>query len=33
MWASVALVGGLTALRRHRLSAEQLELSPSVVRD
>lgn len=33
MWAAVALVGGLTALRRHRLSAEQLELSPSVVRD
>ena len=31
--SAIALVGGLVAVRRHRLTAEQLELTPSVVRD
>src|SRR3984957_10926349 len=31
--SAVAMVGGLFAVRRHRLSSQQLELTPSVVRD
>ena len=31
--SSVALVAGLFAVRRHRLTSQQLEFSPSVVRD
>jgi MFS family permease len=31
--SAVALVGGLLTVRRHRLTAEQLDLTPSVVRD
>jgi MFS family permease len=31
--SAVALVGGLFTVRRHRLAADQLELTPSVVRD
>jgi predicted MFS family arabinose efflux permease len=31
--SAVALVGGLLAVRRHRLTSQQLELTPSVVRD
>ena len=31
--SSVALVLGLLAVRRHRLTSQQLELTPSVVRD
>jgi MFS family permease len=31
--SSVVLVGGLLAVRRHRLTAQQLEFTPSVVRD
>jgi len=31
--SAVALVGGLFTVRRHRLSSEHLELTPSVVRD
>jgi predicted MFS family arabinose efflux permease len=31
--SAVALVGGLFTVRRHRLTSQQLELTPSVVRD
>jgi predicted MFS family arabinose efflux permease len=31
--SAVALVGGLFIVRRHRLTSDQLELTPSVVRD
>ena len=31
--SAVALVGGLFTVRRHRLASDQLELTPSVVRD
>ena len=31
--SAIALVGGLFTVRRHRLTSEQLELAPSVVRD
>src|SRR5437764_1619670 len=31
--SAVALVGGLFAVRRHRLTSKQLEFTPSVVRD
>src|SRR6202047_2250476 len=31
--SSVALVGGLLTVRRHRLTSQQLELTPAVVRD
>jgi len=31
--SAIALVGGLFSVRRHRLSSQQLELTPSVVRD
>jgi MFS family permease len=31
--SAVALAGGLVAVRRHRLTSQQLELTPSVVRD
>jgi len=33
LWSSVALVVGLSTIRRHRLSARDLDLAPSVVRD
>jgi MFS family permease len=32
-WAALALVVGLSTIRRHRLSADELEMSPAVVRD
>jgi hypothetical protein len=31
--SAVALVGGLFTVRQHRLASDQLELTPSVVRD
>jgi len=31
--SAMALAGGLLAVRRYRLTAEELELAPSVVRD
>jgi predicted MFS family arabinose efflux permease len=31
--SAIALAGGLLAVRRYRLTAQQLELTPSVVRD
>jgi len=31
--SAVSMVAGLFAVRRYRLTAQQLELSPSVVRD
>ena len=31
--SAIALVGGLFTVRRHRISSQQLELTPSVVRD
>jgi len=33
LYSAVALVGGLFAVRRHRLTSKQLEFTPSVVRD
>ena len=33
LWAALALVLGLSTIRRHRLSARELEMTPSVVRD
>jgi MFS family permease len=33
LYSSIALVAGLLAVRRYRLTARELELSPSVVRD
>jgi MFS family permease len=32
-WAALALLVGLTSIRRHRLTAEELKMSPAVVRD
>ena len=32
-WSAVAMIVGLSTIRRHRLSAAQLELAPAVVRD
>jgi predicted MFS family arabinose efflux permease len=31
--SALALVGGLLTVRRHRITSQQLELTPSVVRD
>ena len=33
MWSALALLAGLWTVRRHRLSAQQLEMAPVVVRD
>jgi len=33
LWSAIALGGGLFIVRRHRLTSDQLELTPSVVRD
>jgi MFS family permease len=33
MWSALAMVAGLTTIRRHRLSAAELTLVPAVVRD
>ncbi len=33
LWSAIALAGGLVVVRRHRLSGQHLELTPSVVRD
>jgi MFS family permease len=32
-WSAVAMVVGLTSIRRHRLTAAELQLAPAVVRD
>ena len=32
-WAALALLVGLTSIRRHRLTADELKMSPAVVRD
>jgi hypothetical protein len=32
-WAALALLLGLTSIRRHRLTADELKMSPAVVRD
>jgi predicted MFS family arabinose efflux permease len=33
MWSALAMVVGLTTIRRHRLTAAELKLAPAVVRD
>jgi len=33
MWSSLAMVAGLTTIRRHRLTAAELKMAPAVVRD
>lgn len=33
LWSAIALVVGLLAVRHHRLTAQELELAPAVVRD
>ena len=32
-WSALAMVVGLTSIRRHRLTAAELKLAPTVVRD
>src|SRR3974390_2817046 len=33
MWSALAMIVGLTTIRRHRLTATELEMAPAVVRD
>jgi predicted MFS family arabinose efflux permease len=33
MWSALAMIAGLTTIRRHRLTAAALEMTPAVVRD
>ena len=33
MWSALAMILGLTTIRRHRLTAAELKLAPAVVRD
>jgi hypothetical protein len=33
LWSAITLVVGLLAVRRHRLTSQELELAPAVVRD
>jgi hypothetical protein len=32
-WSALAMVVGLSSIRRHRLTASELKLAPAVVRD
>jgi MFS family permease len=32
-WSALAMIAGLSTIRRHRLSAKELTLTPAVVRD
>jgi MFS family permease len=32
-WSALAMIAGLTTIRRHRLTASELKMAPAVVRD
>jgi hypothetical protein len=32
-WSALAMIVGLTTIRRHRLTASELKMAPAVVRD